>query len=126
MKKAFIVSVISLFIVLTIVFLWLRTLAPAYDFVVLMIGNVVMAALSLTTFFMVTKQMHGKPDAFVRGVYASSFLKLSVCIIAVVVYALVKRPDVHKPSLFALFGIYAVYTAIETWLLSRLARETNR
>ncbi|HYC28801.1 MAG TPA: hypothetical protein VEB42_08295 [Chitinophagaceae bacterium] len=125
MKRVFVVSVISLFIILAVGFLWLRTLAPEYDFTVLMLGNVVMATLSLATFFMVTKQMHGKPAAFVRGVYASSFLKLSVCIIAVVVYALVKRPEVHKPSLFALFGVYAVYTAVETLLLSRLARETK-
>lgn len=125
MKKVFVASVISLFIVLAVVFYWLRTIAPQYDFMVLMAGNVIMAVISFTTFFMVTKQLHGKPGAFVRGVYASSFLKLSVCVIAVVVYALVKRPDVHKPSLFALFGVYAVYSALETWLLSRLARETK-
>jgi Na+/H+-translocating membrane pyrophosphatase len=125
MKRVFVTSVIALFIVLAIVFYWLRTIAPQYDFTVLMAGNVIMAAISFTTFFMVTKQLRGKPGAFVRGVYASSFLKLSVCVIAIVVYALVKRPDVHKPSLFMLFGIYAVYSAVETWLLSRLARETK-
>lgn len=125
MKKVFLASVISLFIVLAIVFYWLRTIAPEYDFVVLMSGNVIMAVLSLATFFLVTKQMHSKPDAFVRGVYASSFLKLFVCMIAIVAYAMVKKPDVHKPSLFVLFGIYAVYSAVETWLLSRLARETK-
>lgn len=125
MKRVFVVSVIVLFIAMTAVFFWLRSAAPEYDFSVLMVGNVVMALLSLATFFMVTKKIHGRPDAFVRGVYSSSFLKLSVCIISVVVYALIKRPEVHKPSLFALFGVYAVYTAVETWLLSRLARETK-
>ncbi len=125
MKRVFVASVVSLFIVLAVVFYWLRTLAPQYDFTVLMAGNIIMAAISFTTFFMVTKQLRSKPGAFVRGVYASSFLKLSVCVIAIVVYALVKRPDVHKPSLFMLFGIYAVYSAVETWLLSRLARETK-
>ncbi|MBW7914142.1 MAG: hypothetical protein H3C54_10730 [Taibaiella sp.] len=125
MKKVFLASVVSLFIVLAIVFYWLRSIAPQYDFTVLMFGNVIMAVLSLVSFFLVTKQMHSKPDAFVRGVYASSFLKLFVCMIAIVTYAMVKKPDVHKPSLFMLFGIYAVYSAVETWLLSRLARETK-
>ena len=125
MKKVFLASVISLFIVLAIVFYWLRTIAPQYDFAVLMSGNVIMVVLSLVTFFLVTKQMHSKPDAFVRGVYASSFLKLFVCMIAIVAYAMVKKPDIHKPSLFMLFGIYAVYSAVETWLLSRLARGTK-
>lgn len=125
MKKVFLASVVSLFIVLAIVFYWLRTIAPQYDFTVLMSGNVIMAVLSLVSFFLVTKQMHSKPDAFVRGVYASSFLKLFVCMIAIVAYAMVKKPDVHKPSLFMLFGIYAVYSAVETWLLSRLARQTK-
>lgn len=123
MKKIFLASIISLFIVLSLIFIWLKNVAPAYNFGVLMFGNAIMAVLSFTTFFMVVKQMRGKPDAFVRGVYASSFLKLAVCVIAVVVYAVVNRPNVHKPSLFVLFGVYAVYSAIETWLLSRLARE---
>jgi len=125
MKKTFLTSVIILFIVLTVLFVGLRTLAPEYSFTVLMGGNVIMALLTITSFFLVTRQMHKKPDAFVRGVYSSSFLKLSVCVISVMIYAIVNRPDVHKPSLLASFGIYALYTAIETWLLSKFARETK-
>lgn len=123
MKKVFLASIISLFIVLSIVFLWLRSMAPQYDFGVLMFGNAIMAVLTFLSFFIVTKQMHNKPGAFVRSMYASSFLKLSVCVIAVVVYAIANRPDIHKPSLFVLMGIYASYTVIERWLLSKSARE---
>lgn len=123
MKKTFVASLVSVFIVLSAVFYWLRTIAPEYDFAALMTGNFVMALLAIVSFLLVTKQMHSKPNAFVRGVYASSFLKLFVCMVAIVAYALIKKPDVHKPSLFALFGIYAIYSAVETLMLSRLARE---
>ncbi|MCB9046008.1 MAG: hypothetical protein H6550_07700 [Chitinophagales bacterium] len=125
MKKTFLASISVLFILLSVIFFWLRTIAPAYSFPALMTGNVIMALLSFGSFMLVTRQMKSKPDAFVRGVYSSSFLKLSVCVIAVMVYAIINRPDVHKPSLFVLFGVYAAYTAIETWLLSKLARETK-
>ena len=125
MRKVFLTSIIVLFIALSVVFFMLRTLAPEYNFVVLMSGNVIMAALSLASYFIVTKQMLRKPDAFVRGVYSSSFLKLSVCVIAVMVYAIANRPNVHKPSLFVLFGVYALYSAVETWLLSKIAREAK-
>lgn len=125
MKKTFLTSIVALFILLSIVFWGLRTLAPAYSFPVLMSGNLIMALLSVASFFIVTRQIEKKPDAFVRGVYSSSFLKLSVCVVSIMVYALINRPDVHKPSMLALFGVYAIYTAIETWLLSKLARETK-
>lgn len=125
MKKTFFAAVIVLFIVLATIFLWLERIAPQYDLPALMAGNIIMAALVSFSFILVTKQLQAKAGAFVRSVYSSTFLKLSVCVIAVVVYALVKRPDVHKPSLFILFGIYALYTIIETWLLAKLARQKN-
>lgn len=125
MKKYFIPSVITVFVVLSAIFFFLKKSAPQFNFPVLMAGNVIMAALSLVTFFIVTKQMSSKPDAFVRGVYASSFLKLFVCMVAIVAYVMINRPHVHKPSLFVLFGIYAVYSIVETTLLSRLAKEVK-
>jgi Ca2+/Na+ antiporter len=44
---------------------------------------------------------------------------------SIMIYALLNKKDIHKPTLFILFGIYAVYTAVETWLLSRQAREVK-
>jgi hypothetical protein len=42
---------------------------------------------------------------------------------AILVYVLMFRSNVHKPSVFVLFGIYAVYTILETWALSKMARK---
>lgn len=123
MRKVFFASVISLLIILSAVFFWLKTIAPEYHFAALMTANILMAALVTISFAVVTKKLDGSPNAFVRGVYSSTFLKLFVCIAAVLVYALANKPDVHKPTLFILFGIYAVYTVIETVLLSKITRE---
>ena len=103
-------------------FLLLKTFLPSIDLLALETGNGIMALLSLVTYGLVKKQMEGRPEAFVRGVYSSSFLKLMVCMISILVYVLLNRSHIHKPSVFMLFGIYAVYTIMETWLLSKLVR----
>ncbi len=90
-----------------------------------MVGNSIMAILSILTFFIVKKQMNEKPEAFVRGVYGATFLKLMVCMAAILLYVLFDRKNIHKPSLFILFGIYAVYTTMETLLLMKLAKQAK-
>jgi len=123
MKKQFIISVIVIFIVLTVVLFALKTNMPAFQFSVLETGNTIMVLLSVVTYLIVNKQMGGSTQAFVRGVYSASFLKLMVCMVSILVYVLLNRVHIHKPSVFVLFGIYAVYTIAETWLLSRIVRE---
>jgi hypothetical protein len=122
MKKGFIAAVLLVFIVLSAVFFYMRTAAPQYQFPALMGANIVMLILALLSFLLVTRQMDKKPEAFVRGVYASSLLKLMVCMFSVLIYALLNRHNLHKPTLFVMFGIYAVYSATETTLLSKMAR----
>lgn len=125
MRQYFTLVIIFIFLLLSAVFYGMKVYAPEYRFSVLMTGNVVMAALSITTYFIVRKTMNDKPEAFVRGVYGATFLKLMVCMASILLYAMLNRKNIHKPSLFVLFGIYAVYTAVETWLLSKLARDAK-
>ncbi|HRO41659.1 MAG TPA: hypothetical protein PL009_02415 [Flavipsychrobacter sp.] len=122
MKWKFLVMIIAVFAVLSAVFYGVETYAPDYRFNVLMGGNLLMAVLSVASFFIVTKTINERPQAFVRGVYGATFLKLMVCMASILVYALLNKKNIHKPSLFVLFGIYAVYTVVETWMLSKLAR----
>ena|SRR5690606_14419 len=122
MSKYFSLVVVILFIVLSVIFYMLQTYAPAYDFRLLMGANIIMALLSFITYQIVKRQVNTNPQAFVRGVYASTFLKLMVCIVGIMVYVMINRPNIHKPSLFVLFGIYAVYTFFETISVSKLAR----
>jgi hypothetical protein len=125
MRKYFIPAIVAVFAILTAVFYGMKMYLPEYNFVVLMTGNILMASLAVISFYLVTTQMKRKPDAFVRGVYASSFLKLMVCMMAIMVYVFVNKSGVHKPSLLVLFGIYAIYSITETWMLSRMAKEVN-
>lgn len=125
MKKKYITTIITLFVLLTVVFYALCKSLPDYKMPVLMGGNIVMAILSLLSFFLVSKQLHERPQAFIRGVYAGTFLKLFVCMIAIFVYVIANRPNIHKPSIFVLFGIYAIYTVAETSVLQKMAKGNN-
>jgi succinate dehydrogenase hydrophobic anchor subunit len=125
MKQRFLVTTIVLFVLLTAVFFLLHQQAPEYDFKALMAGNIIMAILSIVSFSLITKQLNKTPQAFVRGVFSSTFLKLFVCMIGVLTYAMVNKPNTHKASIFILLGIYAVYTVTETLMVSKIARNTK-
>ena len=122
MKQRFITSIIVVFAALSGIFWYMKTALPDYRFKVLMGANVLMLILSIISFFLVTREFKNKPHAFVRGVYAGTFLKLLSCMAAIMIYVMLNKSDIHKPTLFVLFGIYAVYSIVETRLLSKLAR----
>jgi len=123
MRKQFIIAIVMIFVLLTAVFFAMKTYAPAFRFSILETGNTIMAMLSLGTFLLVEKQVDGRPQVFVRSVYSASFLKLMVCMVSILVYVLLNRANIHKPTVYVLFGIYATYTITETWLLSKLVRD---
>ena len=125
MKQRFLLITIILFVLLNAVFFVLRQQAPEYDTTALLIGHFLMAALSTFSFFLISRQLNKNSQAFVRGVYSATFLKLFVCMISVMAYAMVNKPNVHKPSIFMLLGIYAVYTVTETLMVSKTARRTK-
>jgi hypothetical protein len=125
MKQRFLLITIVLFVLLTAVFFFLRQQAPEYDSTALLTGNALMAVLSIVSFTLISRQLGKAPQAFVRGVYSSTFLKLFVCMIGVMVYAIANKPNVHKPTIFVLLGIYAVYTITETLMVSKTARTTK-
>ena len=122
MRSRFVIITVIIFILLCVVFYALKIYAPEYNFVVLESGNVLLAVLSLSSYFIVEKQKESRPQAFVRGVYSASFLKLMVCMVSILVYVLLNRSHIHKPTVFVLFGIYAIYTISETLVLSKLVR----
>ncbi len=125
MKNYFLLYIIICFFLLQATFYLLHQVQPVYNLRILTIGNSVMAGLSLLSFYIVKRQLSKRPEAFVRGVYGATFLKLMICMTAILVFVLLNRSNLHKPTLFILFGIYAVYTGVETWLLSQQARKTK-
>lgn len=125
MKKQLLPAVIGLFCVLTAIFYFLGKSKPELNFPVLMGGNVIMLLLSIFGALLVNNQVKNSPQAFVRGVYSASLLKLMVCMISIFIYVMLNRKNLQKPTVFMLFGIYAAYTFVETVLLSKMARDNK-
>lgn len=122
MNRTFIIAIVAVFAVLSGVFFYMKTAMPEFRFNVMMGANILMLILSTASYFMVTRQIQNRPQAFIRGVYSGTFLKLFVCMTSVLIYVMLNKKDIHKPTLFVLFGIYAVYSVVETTILSKMAR----
>lgn len=112
-----------IFITLSLVFGVMGVYAPQFHVIPLHIANVIMLALSLGAYLLVNRKVADRPHAFVQGVYSASLLRLMVCMAAMLAYVLLNRDRVHKPTVFVLMGVYAVYSATESVLLSRTARK---
>lgn len=101
----------------------LRHAYPGFDFTALVAADLIMLLLSLAAWAMLRKSVAERPQAFVRGVYGATMLRLFVCLIGILTYALMNRTHLHKPTLFVMFGIYMAYTVIETVAFSNTAKK---
>jgi hypothetical protein len=91
---------------------------------VLIIGNVLLFAITLLSFVVSSKGLRStNTHAFVRSVYGSIMLKLFLCIIAALVYIAVYQKNLNKPALFTLMGLYLVYTFMEVSILMKLLKQ---
>ena len=125
MKRQFVVVTIVILLVLDVTFRILGRQAPEYHTTALEVANFVMAGLTLAVFALMNRQIDNRPNAFVRGVYSGSLLRLMVCMVGILAYVVINKSKIHKPSVFIMFGIYAVYSATETVMLSRTAKRHN-
>ncbi len=123
MKKGFLIAMLVIFAVLTAIFVAVHKLYPQFHTVALHSANVLMLALSFVAYLLINKKIDNRPHAFVQGVYSASLLKLMVCMMAMLIYIFINRNTLHKPTIFVLMGIYAVYSAVETILVSGTARK---
>ena len=96
---------------------------PAFDLRALLAADGVMLVLSLAAWAMLRKNVAERPQAFIRGVYGATMLRLFVCLTGILTYALMNRETLHRPTLFVMFGIYMAFTVIETVVFSRVAKK---
>jgi hypothetical protein len=95
-----------------------------FDQSVLIIGNLVLFAATLLSFFFARRGLVSEnAQAFVRSVYISIMIKLLIAIIAAIIYIFLFRRNLNKPALFACMGLYLVYTFIEVSVLTKLLKE---
>ena len=93
---------------------------------VLIVANVLFFLISLLVFFMQRKALsNSNPNVFVRSVMGGMLLKMSVCIICVIVYRLVAGNNVSKISVFAAMFLYLLYLAVEVAVITKLAKQKN-
>ena len=123
MKKGFLIAMLVIFAVLTAIFMAVNSLYPQFHTAAMHGANVLMLTLSFVAYFLINKKIDNRPHAFVQGVYSASLLKLMVCMVAMLIYIFANRDTLHKPTIFVLMGIYAVYSAVETILVSCTARK---
>lgn len=122
LRNSYYLTMTCIFIAVSLFVYLLQSQIPAYNFLVLESCAALVFGLSVTSFLLVSAQMHKSPMAFTRGVTGATLLKMMVCMIAMLVYILLNRDTLHKPSVFVFFGIYAVFTAAETFLLSKIVK----
>lgn len=118
----FIFLLIALFLILAGGLWLLQRQRPEFDFALLTVGNALLAALAAISFALVRRSMGGRPQAFVGGVYAGTMLKLFVAGGGLLVYVLLNRDALHRPSLLLVAGLYLVYTVVEKVALQRVAK----
>ncbi len=94
---------------------------------VLVVGNIILFAISLVSFLMGAKGMQSKNNhVFFRMVYGSFIAKFFIIAGAALVYIMVMKKEVNKPALFFCMGLYIVYTVIEVSALMKLSKhKTN-
>jgi hypothetical protein len=94
-----------------------------FDQEVLIIGNLVLFIIRLFSIWINTRNSSNtNPQAFIRGIYLGTMIKLFVCAIAAFIYIFQFRSNVSKPSLFVCMGLYIVYTVIEVSVLTKFLR----
>ncbi|HVM88659.1 MAG TPA: hypothetical protein VMT76_10770 [Puia sp.] len=97
--------------------------ADSVLFSTLMAGNLILFIATFFSFGFYFKAINkNNTQAFLRMVYSAMFLKMGICIVAVLLYALIVKP-VSKPAILIFFGLYFIYTFAEIRIIMRLNKE---
>lgn len=126
MQHKFVISVITVCLLLCGLIYYLYTQNPAFDMPSLIIGNITLALVSLLSFNIIKRGIRsGNANAFVRAKMTGTMLKFFICIAILLIYIFVNDRKIDKPSLFLFLGMYVVYSAIEAVPLSKLASKKD-
>ncbi len=124
------------YIILIVIFCGINGLGIAYsqtleglgiEHVAGMLGNVVLAVVTALSYHFSMKGIKGNSQhTFVRQVYLSTFVKLFICAIGILVYAFLFRSSLSIGTLILFFLLYILYTILETWSLMKAARSSSQ
>ena len=122
MNNKFIGTMVLVFLIVTGICYGLSVKVPAFDFMTLLGANVMMLLLIVITYFITRKTLQDRPEAFVRGVFSGTMIKMFAVLAVVLVYVMMNKGHLYKPLVFAFFGMYVIYTGVETILMSKMAK----
>ncbi len=95
-----------------------------FDQMALVVGNIILFAVSFISFFMSGRGLQSKSGhAFFRWVYGSFMAKLFLLAGAAFFYVISLRKNVNKPALFFCMGLYVLYTVIEMSALMKINKQ---
>ena len=93
------------------------------DYRVLLIGNSLLFGVTYLSFLLHIKGLHSpNPHVFVRTMYGSLLVKMLICLVAVMIYAMAAGGSVNRNGIIACFVLYLIYTVLEVRVLQRLYR----
>lgn len=97
-----------------------------FSFNVLMGGNLILFIVTITSlYFHVKGFLHKNIQVFFRSVYGALMIKMLICAAAVVIYALVAKPNINKPALYVCMALYFVYSFMEVRMVFRLLKQKS-
>ena len=103
-----------------------RLAAYGWDAAVVLVGNLLLYALSRIGYTLHTRGMQARGGAaFLGTVYGAFLLRLAVSAGAVLAYAWWKRPDISWPAVITCMFLYLVYTFLETRAFLRTHGDGN-
>ena len=118
--------ILGLFVALSSLYLlgqnWLTKYGLSFN--VLMAGNLILFLVTITSlYFHVKGFLHKNIQVFFRSVYVALMIKMLICAAAVVIYALIAKPNINKPALYVCMALYFVYSFMEVRMVFRLLKQ---
>jgi hypothetical protein len=118
--------IILLFIITTALFIAGKARLADWniDANVLIIGNLVLFAVTMLSFWFYARSMNTKnPHAITRMMYASMLVRMFACLLAVFIYVSIVGKGVNKGAVFGCLFLYFVYTGLEVTLLMKMSKQ---
>ena len=116
-----------IFIVPSLLILILKFAFPkcGADFNAMLGGNLVLFIATYLSFHFYNKGINNPNiQVFLRTVYSAMFMKMGICMAAVLVYAFTIKP-VSKAAILVFFGLYFIYTFAEVRIVTRLNKQNK-
>ena len=119
---------ILIFIVFNNFFLFSKDFLAKWglDNLVLIIANSLFFVIHVLAYAMQKRALkNANPNVFIRSVMAGMMIKMAICIIAVMIYALAFKNNFSKYSVFAAVFLYFIYLAVEVRAATKLNKQKN-